>query len=409
MTVTNNDLNRVEQRCHKTSIKKQSFVFDQNKQLTTIPSEVVTVQKQGKKVRFVAPEGGETSQPEKPKIRQDLVEEGLSHNQSKYKNVSFRGRMRPDESIHHHPAFDALYRYAAKGCPVDCGLSWTVEHLEVAVLHGPHISAKSAEAARCLQEEAMEKVAQGEAEIIKWDDIKANLHPKLKISPLAAVPHKSRMFRAILDLSLQLRINGILFPSVNKATMPISDHRSMEQMGKVLWWIVAKVAECNPDNGDILFAKWDIKDGFWRLKENAWNFCYVLPKINIDDPIEIVHPICLQMGWCESPPLFCTASKTARDMAQELADQNDLLPQHPLEHLCLPEIQEIPPPAEEQVQKLMWLLEVYMDDFIGLMQAPTRTELEHFTRVVLHGIHKVFPPPGPSENQEDEPIALKKL
>jgi len=50
----------------------------------------------------------------------------------------------------------------------------------------------------------MEKVAQGEAEIFKWDDIKDAPHPNLKISPLAAVPHKSRLFLVILDLSFQL-------------------------------------------------------------------------------------------------------------------------------------------------------------------------------------------------------------
>jgi len=412
MTVNDTDLNKVEQRRHEESVERQSFVFDRSKRIPKTPIEEPAPRKQGKKVRFTSPEEGETSQPEILKVRQDLAEEGLSHNQSKYKNISFRGRMRPDESIRQHPAFNALYRYATEGCPVECGPSWTKEHLEAAVQRGPHISAKSEEAARCLREEAMEKVAQGEAEVIKWDDIKANPHPKLKISPLAAVPHKSRLFRAILDLSFQLRINGVLFPSVNEATVPLSDHRSMEQMGKVLWRIVAKVAECNPEDGDILFAKWDIKDGFWRLvvsEENAWNFCYVLPKINEDDPIEIVRPTCLQMGWCESPPLFCTASETARDIAQAMADQNEPLPQHPLEHFCLPETQEIPPPAEEQIRRLIRLLEVYMDDFIGLMQAPTRTELEHFTRAVLHGIHKVFPPPGLADNQEDEPIALKKL
>jgi len=115
------------------------------------------------------------------------------------------------------------------------------------------------------------------------------------------------------------------------------------------------------------------------LEENAWNFCYVLPKLNDDDPTEIVCPTCLQMGWCESPPLFCTASKTARDIAQELADQDKPLPQHPLEHLCILDVQAIPLPAEEEVRNVIRLLEVYMDDFIGLLQAPTHTELEHFT------------------------------
>jgi len=145
-------------------------------------------------------------------------------NQSKYTNVSFWGHMHPDESIQHHPAFDALYHYSTKGCPVDCGPSWSQEHLEAAILCRPHILAKSADGARCLQEEAMEKVVQGEAEVIKWNEIKENLHPNLKILPLVAVPHKSCMFHAILDLSFQLCINGMLLPSVNKATTPLSNH-----------------------------------------------------------------------------------------------------------------------------------------------------------------------------------------
>jgi len=137
-----------------------------------------------------------------------MAEEELTISQSKYNETVFRGRMRPDISIQHHPAFASLWKYATEGCPVDCGPSWEKEHLEAAIQRGPHISAKSEEAARCLREEAMEKVAQGEAEVLSWDDIKNSPHPNLKVSPLAAVPHKSRMFQAILDLSFQLQING---------------------------------------------------------------------------------------------------------------------------------------------------------------------------------------------------------
>jgi len=81
---------------------------------------------------------------------------------------------------------------------VDCGKSWSKEHLEAAVNHGPHISAISPEVAVCLQQEALEKVAQGEAEIIKWDDIINAPHPNLKISPLAAIPHKSRLHSGLI-------------------------------------------------------------------------------------------------------------------------------------------------------------------------------------------------------------------
>jgi len=52
---------------------------------------------------------------------------------------------------------------------------------------------------------------------------------------------------------------------------------------------------------------------------------------------------------------------------------------------------------------------VYMDDFIGLAQSMSENELRHFTRAVLHGIHTVFPLPGPLDDQTDEPISVKKL
>jgi len=57
----------------------------------------------------------------------------------------------------------------------------------------------------------------------------------------------------------------------------------------------------NHHNGPIVFAKWDIKDGFWQLvvsEEDAWHFTYVLLWLNETDPIKIVVPTCLQMGWC---------------------------------------------------------------------------------------------------------------
>jgi len=102
--------------------------------------------------------------------------------------------MRPDSGISHHPAFDMLFKYATERCLVDCGEPWTREHLEAAILQRTHISAKSTEAATCLQEEALEKVKQGYVEIMNWDDIKENPQPNLKISLLAAVPHKSCLF-----------------------------------------------------------------------------------------------------------------------------------------------------------------------------------------------------------------------
>jgi len=102
--------------------------------------------------------------------------------------------MRPDPCILHHPAYTTLFCYTTKGYPVNCGEPWSNEHLEVVIQQVPHISAKSSEAAACLWQEAFEKVEQGEVEIIRWDDIKDTPHKNLKISPLAAVWHKSCQF-----------------------------------------------------------------------------------------------------------------------------------------------------------------------------------------------------------------------
>ena len=75
------------------------------------------------------------------------------------------------------------------------------------------------------------------------------------------------------------------------------------------------------------FAKLDVKDGFWRMvvaEEYTWNFAYILPLADnslLDlHNTELVVPDALQMGWCESPPFFCTASETAQDVIQELMD-----------------------------------------------------------------------------------------
>ena len=125
-------------------------------------------------------------------------------------------------------------------------------------------------------------------------------------------------------------------PSVNSATAKLAPREGMVQLGQALKRLIAIMAANRSKGTPFRFAKLDIKDGFWRMavgNEDAWNFCYVLPSENdnIDiDEIESVVPNALQMGWCESPPFFCTASETARDTIQALLEM-DSLPEHILE------------------------------------------------------------------------------
>ena len=49
------------------------------------------------------------------------------------------------------------------------------------------------------------------------------------------------------------------------------------------------------------------------------------------DDIEIVIPHALQMGWSESPPFFCAATETARDIIETYYNTFPNIPHHPLE------------------------------------------------------------------------------
>ena len=63
----------------------------------------------------------------------------------------------------------------------------------------------------------------------------------------------------------------------------------------------------------VFFAKFDIKDRFWRLvcKGGAeYNFTYIMPQEE-GKPTKLVIPISLQMVWTESPSYFDTATETA--------------------------------------------------------------------------------------------------
>jgi hypothetical protein len=96
---------------------------------------------------------------------------------------------------------------------------------------------------------------------------------------------------------------------------------ALDQLGQALSQIIHAFAEADEDT-KIFMAKWDIKDGFWRMDcENGeeYNFAYILLQEE-GMPITIVVPTSLQMGWVESPPYFCAATETARDIASDYCD-----------------------------------------------------------------------------------------
>ena len=55
------------------------------------------------------------------------------------------------------------------------------------------------------------------------------------------------------------------------------------------------------------------------------------------------------------------------------------------------------------------MLEVFVDDFAQLAQTTYKEALRHCSRAVLHGIHRVFPPPNVTGHTGADPVSIKKL
>jgi hypothetical protein len=190
------------------------------------------------------------------------------------------------------------------------------------VARGPHWSALLPEALAHFAAEAAEKVRTKQARIVAWDDIKEDPPRQLKISPIAAIPHNSKAYRSILDLYFRLCLtNGGVRASVNDTTEKTAPKGAIDQIEECLSRIVHAFVETDP-TAKIFMAKWDIKDGFWRIdcaEGEEWKSAYILPQKE-GEPVLLVVPTSLQMGWVESPPYFCTATEMAGDVTMEYTD-----------------------------------------------------------------------------------------
>ena len=91
-----------------------------------------------------------------------------------------------------------------------------------------------------------------------------------------------------------------MLASVNDTMEKTTPKGAIDQIGDCLSQIIHAFAETD-DTAKIFMAKWDIKDGFWHLncaEGEEYNFAYVLPQPE-EEPIRIVIPTSLQMGWVE--------------------------------------------------------------------------------------------------------------
>jgi hypothetical protein len=64
---------------------------------------------------------------------------------------------------------------------------------------------------------------------------------------------------------------------------------------------------------------------------------------------------------------------------------------------------------EQQAEKFVHLIEVYVDHLLQLAQTTNPQQLEHLSRAILHSIHSVSPPPFVTGHAGEDPVSIKKL
>ncbi len=159
-------------------------------------------------------------------------------------------------------------------------------------------------------------------------------------------------------------------------------------------------------------AKWDIKDGFWRMycaSGKEYNFAYVLPQEE-GKPTTLVTPTSLQMGWVELPPYFCMATETVRDIASDYYDTpvGSLLQHKFTRHVMGDkDFQALPITSPTTTSnRFLYALKVYVDDFMSILIPTSQEQLTHVATAVMTGNHDVFPADIVDSN---DPISEKKL
>ena len=319
-----------------------------------------------------------------------------------------------------HPARRILQQYKKHGVPVQLSTpAWSKAKLEEKLRRGPHQSCH--EYLEFLQEEFVDMINKKQWVILPYQTAKDL--PGLRLSPPGVVPQRERRPRWICDYS---------YYQINDETIDLFFEESM-QFGHALDRILREILLANPAFGPVNLIKIDIADGFYRLDINPRD----IPKLAVifptlpGQPRLVAFPLVLPMGWKNSPPVFCTATETAADLAnQRLCNPNH----QPTDHNLATEAEQLlpfspsalpnregpvlsreavhPPTARDPSipNKLtpVSTVDVFMDDFIAMGQ--TNKDCRRVRNVLMNAIDEVFRPLDAFDDPyRTEPISVKKL
>jgi hypothetical protein len=308
-----------------------------------------------------------------------------------------RGDIKVRGAARQHPAAGMIERMGRIGVPVNLQTPpWSQAELDERVRRGPHQSCMAH--LDFLRQELLDFVRKGFWILLPYAAVKDL--PGLRVSPMGVVPQRDRRPRLIVDYS---------FYEVNQGTVPVAPVESM-QFGRTLERILAAAVKAHPRYGEVMGSKVDLSDGFYRIwvaMSGIPKLAVVFPQYPGEDQM-IAFPLALPMGWINSPPYFCSVTESIADIANWFTLEIPFEP-HPLEveASTLPaeltsrdrERETSKAPARiRRHNRPLDVQDVYVDDFVGLVQGGLCRQRRHLRRL-LHTIDLVFRP----KDQHDSP------
>jgi hypothetical protein len=296
-------------------------------------------------------------------------------------------------------------------------LPWSRHRKDASIERGAHLSAKQHVA--FLRQEFASMIKKGQWTVFPARLVR-HMH-KLRISPIGVVYQRDRRPRTIVDYS---------FCDVNEYTAPWAPYEAM-QFGRALHRILRRILEAHPRFGPVHISKVDIDDGFyrvWLLPSDMPTLGVALPTTKGEEPM-IGFPLALPMGWVNSPPYFTAATETIADLANAALVTTAKFPSHCLEAISetdpdsVADYQDPPSPSrappvstavpEDRIHEYsprpVASHDVYVDDFLSLVQGGTRRRLQ-VKRSLLHALDSVFRGLDASDSlHRQEPASVKKI
>jgi len=126
------------------------------------------------------------------------------------------------------------------------------------------------------------------------------------------------------------------FSGVNEDTLPLAALDAM-QFGHALECLLHRIVAADPRHGPVYLSKVDLANGFyciWLRLQDILKLGVTIPSLPGEGPL-VALPLALPMGWCNSPPIFCTATETMADVANQRLLPHTWYGAHPLEAVAM--------------------------------------------------------------------------